>query len=391
MRRVSSDLQKPSRARLPVDRSNPRRRARTPLPGAQSGSDRCVRPARRPLLDRPATLTATEIRGLIEEVAASAVHLQDCGFSGVEISGGHGHLFHQFLSPHANRRDDEFGGDWDGRTRFVAEMVAALRTACGSGFIIGLKLPCDDGVAGSIRPPEAALVTDRLTAPGNIDYVCFAGGSHARTLEMHTPDRHGPPMPYMDIIKDLKRSANGVPVMALGRITDPAEADGILARDDAQLIALGRPLIADPAWPKKAKAGRSWDIRYCLSCNTCWGTIVTQQVPIACVNNPRIAQPDETDYWPEPVEHPKRVAVVGAGIAGMEAAWVAAARGHNVTVFGVSAKIGGKAWWRERLPGGRPSLRSMTIRRSPQSGAASASSSAKPCPSTSCSRTVPIA
>ena len=95
---------------------------------------------------------------------------------------------------------------------------------CGSGFIIGLKLPCDDGVAGSIRPPEAALVTDRLTAPGNIDYVCFAGGSHARTLEMHTPDRHGPPMPYMDIIKDLKRSANGVPVMALGRITAPAEA-----------------------------------------------------------------------------------------------------------------------------------------------------------------------
>lgn len=300
----------------------------------------------------PRPLTAVEIRGLIEEVAESAVHLQSCGFSGVEISGGHGHLFHQFLSPHANQRDDEFGGDWDGRTRFVAEMVAALRAACGSDFIIGLKLPCDDGVDGSIRPPEAAIVADRLTAPGNVDYVCFAGGAHARTLEMHTPDRHGPPMPYMDVIRELQNSVNDVPVMALGRITDPAEADGILARGDAQLISLGRTLIADPAWPKKAEAGRSWDIRYCLSCNTCWGTIVAQQVPIACVNNPRIAQPDEADFWPAPTKTPKRVAVVGAGIAGMEAAWVAGARGHDVTVFGASAEIGGKAWWREKLPGG---------------------------------------
>ena len=300
----------------------------------------------------PRPLTTPEIHNLIEQVAESAAHLQNCGFSGVEVSAGHGHLFHQFLSPHANQRNDEFGGDWDGRTRFVAKMVTALRIACGSGFIIGLKLPCDDGIEGSIRPPEAAIVADKLTAPGNVDYVCFAGGAHARTLEMHTPDRHGPAMPYMDIIKNLRKSVNGVPVMALGRITDPAEADGILTRGDAQLISLGRPLIADPAWPKKAQAGRSWDIRYCLSCNTCWGTIVAQQVPIACVNNPRIALPDETDFWPKPTEKPKRVAVVGAGIAGMEAAWVAAARGHEVTVFGASDEIGGKAWWREKLPGG---------------------------------------
>ena len=300
----------------------------------------------------PRPLASAEIRDLIDQIAKSASHLQDCGFSGVEISCGHGHLFHQFLSPHANHRDDEYGGDWDGRTRFVAEIIAALRAACGASFIIGLKLPCDDGIDGSIRPREAAVIADKLTAKEQVDYVCFAGGAHARTLEMHTPDRHGPPMPYMDVIKQFQNSVNGVPVMALGRITDPAEADGILARDDAQLISLGRTLIADPAWPKKAQARRSWEIRYCLSCNTCWGTIVTQQKPIACVNNPRVALPDETDFWPTPTKAPKRVAIVGAGIAGMEAAWVAAARGHDVTIFGASDVIGGKARWREKLPGG---------------------------------------
>jgi len=302
----------------------------------------------------PRALPAPEIRDIIAQTAESARHLQECGFSGVEISCGHGHLFHQFLSPWANRRDDEYGGDWDRRTRIVTELVAALRDACGAGFIIGLKLPGDDGIPGSIGPAEAAIIGNLVTRARNVDYVSFAGGAHARTLEMHTPDRHGPPMPYMHFIRELRHHLNDVPLMALGRITDPAEADGILARGEASLIALGRPLVADPAWPNKAAAGRTWDIRYCLSCNTCWGAIVMMRVPIACVNNPRVSRPDEVDYWPEPLPEAdrKRVVVVGAGLAGMEAAWVAAARGHDVTVFGASDMPGGKALLREKLPGG---------------------------------------
>ena len=300
----------------------------------------------------PRMLRPAEIRCLIEQIADSAAHLKDCGFSGVEISAGHGHLFHQFLSPWSNHREDEYGGDWTGRTRIVADLVAALRAACGADFIVGLKLPGDDGVPGSIGPQEAGIIADRVTEKHDVDYVSFAAGAHARTLEMHTPDRHGPTMPYMPYIKELRHSLNGVPLMALGRITDPAEADGILARGEAQLIGLGRTLLADPAWPTKARRGRTWDIRYCLSCNTCWGAIVTQQVPIACVNNPRVARSDEVDFWPSRTDNPKRIVVVGAGIAGMEAAWIAAARGHEVTVFGASDAIGGKARLREQLPGG---------------------------------------
>ena len=303
----------------------------------------------------PRALPAPEIRDIIAQTAESARHLQECGFSGVEISCGHGHLFHQFLSPWANRRDDEYGGDWDRRTRIVTELVAALRDACGAGFIIGLKLPGDDGIPGSIGPAEAAIIGDLVTRARNVDYVSFAGGAHARTLEMHTPDRHGPPMPYMHFIRELRHHLNDVPLMALGRITDPAEADGILARGEASLIALGRPLVADPAWPNKAAAGRTWDIRYCLSCNTCWGAIVMMRVPIACVNNPRVSRPDEVDYWPEPLPEAdrQRVVVVGAGLAGMEAARRTAYSGHHVMLFERRSQLGGQMLLARQMPGRR--------------------------------------
>ena len=128
----------------------------------------------------PRALRASEIRSMIEDFAKSAQRLQRCGFSGVEISGGHGHLFHQFLSPWSNARDDQYGGDVAGRTRLVAEMIAVVRAACGNDFILGLKLPGDDGVPGGIGPDEAARIAVHLTAPKTIDYITFAQGSHAR-------------------------------------------------------------------------------------------------------------------------------------------------------------------------------------------------------------------
>ena len=183
----------------------------------------------------PHALTTGEVRRLIEDFAQSALRLKRCGFSGVEISAGHGHLFHQFLSPWSNARDDDYGGDLEGRTRLLRELIEALRATCGTDFIVGVKLPGNDGVPGSIGPEEAARIAKRVTSAGNVDYVCFAQGSHARSLELHVPDGFGPRAPYMPLIRELRKAVNGVPVVALGRITDPAEADHIIESGDAEL------------------------------------------------------------------------------------------------------------------------------------------------------------
>jgi 2,4-dienoyl-CoA reductase-like NADH-dependent reductase (Old Yellow Enzyme family) len=300
----------------------------------------------------PQTLSTAQVRSLIEEFAQSSLHLKKCGFSGVELSCGHGHLFHQFMSPRSNRRDDDYGVTREGRVRLVAELVAAIRALCGRDFIIGIKLPGDDGLADSIPPSEGAAIAHLLTAPRIADYVCFAQGGHSQSLEMHVPDRYGPTMPYAELTRQLRAHVNGTPLMALGRITDPAEAEGLLQRGEAELVGLGRALIADPAWYNKAVSGRSHDLRYCVSCNTCWGYGTLHHAALRCVNNPRIGQADEADFRPEATSQPRRIVIVGAGVAGLEAAWVAAARGHQVTVFGRSQEHGGRTRLRARLPGG---------------------------------------
>jgi 2,4-dienoyl-CoA reductase-like NADH-dependent reductase (Old Yellow Enzyme family)/thioredoxin reductase len=244
----------------------------------------------------PRALLRSEIAPLLDEYARAAARLKRCGWSGLEISAGHGHFFHQTLSPWSNRRTDDYGGDLEGRTRLLRELIAAIRAHCGDGFILGLKLPGNDWLPGSIDPVYAAAVARRLT--------------------------------------------------------DPAEADAIVADGTAAMVGIGRALIADPAWVTKAQAGRAHDIRYCVSCNTCWERISQQRLPIGCDNNPRVGLADEVDYRPPRAEHARRVVVVGAGPAGLEAAWIAAARGHRVAVLTRGDELGGKLRLRARLPGG---------------------------------------
>lgn len=336
--RLLGQIQDPGRGRHEAGR-NPEAVGASALPDDLSGT-----------VPRP--LTVDEIHRMNDDFAQSAARLKRCGFSGVEISAGHGHLFHQFLSPWSNARDDAYGGDIAGRTRLITEMLAGIRAACGQDFIVGIKLPGDDGVPGGIGPTEASAIATGITRGKAVDYVTFAQGSHARSLEMHVPDDHQPRATYMPLFRKLRPAINGLPMMALGRITDPAEADALVATGDADLVALGRALVADPAWPNKAAQGRAHDIRYCVSCNNCWYMGAAFHQPLSCDNNPRVAQANETDYRPASADVKRRVVIAGAGVAGMEAAWTAAARGHDVTVIGASPEIGGKARLRALLPGG---------------------------------------
>lgn len=289
----------------------------------------------------PHVMSDAELERLMHAYADTATALARCGFDGIELHGAHGYLITQLLSPWSNTRSGRFGGDRAGRIAFCVGAAQLIRKQCPDGFVIGLKMPAREGVDGGIDPAEAALITGDLAATGLFDYFAYGQGNFSTSLEDHVPDMHYAPAHFIDLHKQMRAAAAGVPVMALGRIGDPATAERVIAEGYGDMVGLSRAQIADAAWASKAASGCSAQIRPSVYDNFCWGEVHAGK-PLEEFHNPRLGSAGEHAFVPPPAATAKRVAVVGAGPAGLECAWTAAARGHQVALYGAHVKAGGK-------------------------------------------------
>jgi len=295
----------------------------------------------------PHEMTTAEVRDVIAGFIRSARHAVDGGVDGVEVHGAQGHLIQQFISPFSNQRRDAYGGSFENRLRFAREIIGGIREELGRDLIVGYRMGVDEFTPGGLTVDDSARIAREFAAEGLVDYLSLSQGNF-NSIDRHLPDRHSPPVTFVEQSARIKAEAGRLGVVTSGRIETPEQAEAILAGGKADLIGLCRPLIVDPDWPRKAQEGRPDDIRYCISCNQCWGW-VTEGRTIGCVCNARAGR--EIELGPlGAVPIARRILVAGGGPSGLEAARVAAERGHRVTIMEQSDALGGKVRLTEHVP-----------------------------------------
>ena len=284
-------------------------------------------------------MTLEEIVQVQDDFVQASLRAQKAGMDMVEILASAGYLICQFLSPTINKRTDEYGGSLENRMRFGLEVVRKTRAAVGPDFCVGVRVAGNDFVPGNHTNEEAALFAKACQEAG-ADMINVTGGWHETKVPQLTHEL--PAAGFAYLARGVKRAVS-VPVASSNRIHGPGLAEEILARGDADLICMGRPLIADPELPNKAKAGRADLIKRCVACNQgCFDAIMTL-APIGCMVNPRASH--EALGKPGPAAAAKKVVVVGGGAAGAQAAITAAERGHEVTLFEAADALGGQIAW----------------------------------------------
>ncbi|MDP2920413.1 MAG: FAD-dependent oxidoreductase [Dehalococcoidia bacterium] len=283
----------------------------------------------------PHAMTKDEIKSLVEAFAAEALRAKQAGIDGVEIHGAHGYLFTQFLSPTTNKREDEYGGDDEGRTRFAVEVTDAIRAMVGKDFVVGIRVSVDILSGGGYSAEDMKRMAAILVKKGNLDYMATGAG---------IPPTYFPLGSLMYHAAALKQVVD-IPVIGGGRVTDPLQAEQILNKYWCDMVFMNRALICDPELPNKAREGRLDEIRRCMGDSEgCWMRVSQDRnhQGVSCSYNPTVGK-ETIPGWLEliPAKVKKRVMVIGGGPAGLEMARVAKARGHDVSLWEKSDDLGG--------------------------------------------------
>lgn len=285
-------------------------------------------------------MTVGEIEAMVDEYAFSAAEVDAAGLDGVELHACHDDILEWFLSPLTNRRTDDYGGDLDRRMRVLLDVISAIRDRTRPGFVLGVRLNIDECVAGGYGPESALEIAKRLEATGSVDYLGWVMGNNWAALS-YLQTEHWGPAPWAALVGRIKAEV-GLPHVYVGRVTDPATAEAVLAAGHADLVGMARAVIAEPELLTKARTGRIEEIRPCIGCNDCLHRLTVDGISARCSINPRSTFPSG-DYY-SPTQTPKNVLVVGGGPAGLELAALAAEKGHQVSVWEREPQLGGQMW-----------------------------------------------
>jgi len=317
--------------------------------GALAGTPDCVAPsAVKSRIGRftPNALSEAGIEQQMADFVNCAVQAQSAGYDGVEIIGSAGYLLSTFLVQKTNLRTDQWGGSWENRMRFPVEVVRRVRAAVGERFIVIYRIAAMDMLEGGLAWDEIVSLAQAVQAAGaNIISTHFCW----HEAPVPTIATMVPRAAFTSVTGRLRQVVQ-VPVITSNRINMPAVAEAVLARGDADLVSMARPMLADPELVNKAAQGREDEINTCIACNqACLDHTFGGRQQVSCLVNPRACNETLLHYHPSSAS--KRIAVVGAGPAGLAFATVAAQRGHRVTLIDASAEIGGQFNLAKRIPG----------------------------------------